>query len=608
MTKRRTRRRPSPGSRGRSRSGSRGRSRRRSGRRARRRFNPAIFIIALILILGAVYAVQSGEDLESLTHLFTYSNNKADLQSYFDIKGKDDVAIVLGDEYIEQRAKLWDGEYYADIEVVRNNLNSKFYYSKEDGTLQYTTPDTIITANIGEKTWTDSQGGAGEEKYVIAKEADDTLYVALDYVKKYSNFSYEGYTEPNHIQLTASWDEQAVATIARKTELRIKGGPKSDVLRKLDKGENVVLLEEYENWVKVKSEDSLIGYIEKKKLKDARKETPEPVTDYQEPEYTRIKKDQLINLGFHSIGSEAGNATLTEYLANTKGLNVIAPQWLYIEDAEGTVGSVGSADYVKEAHAAGLDVWVVFDDNRNKENFKLMDLLPHAESRAKIIKEALAQVTLLGADGLNLDFESIDKPEKSQPFIEFVREMSIACRAQGIVFSIDNYYPIYNKLMNIKEQGVVADYIILMGYDEHTNSSPEPGPVASIGFVEQGIDLVLNDVDPSKVINAVPFYSRAWYPNDEGNTTCEVVHMKNIDKYLSDKGITVSWDEETGQNYGSNTTSDGTQYEIWVEDPQSLAKKIEVMKSKNLAGIAEWAIGQETSEAWDVITSYIEGQ
>ena len=32
------------------------------------------------------------------------------------------------------------------------------------------------------------------------------------------------------------------------------------------------------------------------------------------------------------------------------------------------------------------------------------------------------------------------------------------------------------------------------------------------------------------------------------------------------------------------------------------------MKSKNLAGIAEWAIGQETSEAWDVITSYIEGQ
>ena len=61
--------------------------------------------------------------------------------------------------------------------------------------------------------------------------------------------------------MTTKWDEQAVATLARKTDLRIKGGPKSDVLRKLNKGEDVVLLEEFENWVKVKSADSLIGYI-----------------------------------------------------------------------------------------------------------------------------------------------------------------------------------------------------------------------------------------------------------------------------------------------------------------------------------------------------------
>ena len=44
----------------------RSRSRRGSRRRPRRRFNPAVFIIALILILGAVFVVQSGEDLDSL--------------------------------------------------------------------------------------------------------------------------------------------------------------------------------------------------------------------------------------------------------------------------------------------------------------------------------------------------------------------------------------------------------------------------------------------------------------------------------------------------------------------------------------------------------------
>jgi len=602
MTKRRTRRRPNPRSRARS------RSRRRSERRPRRkRFNPAILIIALILILGAVYAVQSGEDIDSLVEVFTYSNKKADLKSYFDIKDKDDVAVVLGNEYVEERAKIWDDTYYLDISAIRNNINSKFFYSKVDGTLQYTTPDTIITANIGEKAWTDSKGGSGEEKYVIAKEADETLYVALDYVKKYSNFSYEGFKDPNHIQIITSWDEQNVATVSKRTALRKKGGPKSEVLKNLGKGEGVVLLEEFDNWYKVKSQDAFIGFVEKKRLKDMKTMTPEPVTDYQEPEYTRIKKDEMINLGFHSIGAEGGNSTLSEYLSNTRGLNVIAPTWLYIEDEEGTIGSIGSADYVKEAHAAGLDVWVVFEDITNKDEFKLMDLLPRAECREKMIKEVMAQVTLLGADGLNLDFESIQSEEKSQPFIEFVRELSIACREAGIVFSIDNYYPFYNKFMNIKEQGVVADYIILMGYDEHTKSSPEPGPVASIDFVEKGIDLVLEDVDPSKVINAIPFYSRVWHTTD-GVHECEVQHMKNIESYLSANDITVAWDEETGQNYGENTSSDGTLNQVWVEDSESVRKKLEVMKARNLAGVAEWALGMETSDVWDVIAGYTEGQ
>ena len=583
-------------------------ARRGSAKKSRKRINPTIFIITFIFIALAVLSVQSGEDIESLVRMFTYSNEEADLNKYFDIKGKDDVAVVLGNERIENRAKLWDGEYYLDIAVVRNNINSRFYYSKEDGTLKYTNPDTIFTSRIGEKVWTDSKGESGEEGYVISKEGDDTLYVALDYVKKYSNFAFEAFTEPNHMQLTTRWDEQEIATVSRKTELRVKGGPKSDILRKLDKGEKVVILnDEFENWVEVKSSDSFIGYIEKKRIKDRKKVTPEPVVDYQEPEYTRIKKDKLINLGFHNIGSEEGNATLTEFLENTHGLNVIAPKWLYIQDEEGTVGSLGSTDYVKEAHAAGLDVWVVFEDMRNSENFKLMDLLPYEEKRSKIIKEALAQVTLLGADGLNLDFESILSEDKSQPFIEFVRELSIACRAQGIVFSIDNYYPIYNKYMNIRDQGEVADYLILMGYDEHTADSAEPGPVSSIGFVQQGVDLVLEEVDPSKVINAVPFYSRAWEYSG-GKYKSYVRHMKNVGEYIDANGITLHWDEQTGQNFGKGKTKDGNECMIWVENAQSLALKIEFMKSRNLAGIAEWAIGQETSDVWDVIASYTEGQ
>ena len=57
-----------------------------------------------------------------------------------------------------------------------------------------------------------------------------------------------------------------------------------------------------------------------------------------------------------------------------------------------------------------------------------------------------------------------------------------------------------------KEQGKVADYVIIMGYDEHYGGSQEPGSVASIGYVEEGISTMVQSVPPEKVINAVPFY------------------------------------------------------------------------------------------------------
>ena len=56
----------------------------------------------------------------------------------------------------------------------------------------------------------------------------------------------------------------------------------------------------------------------------------------------------------------------------------------------------------------------------------------------------------------------------------------------------------------------MADYVIIMGYDEHYATSPEAGSVASIGWVREGIENTLEEVPAEKVINAVPFYTRLW--------------------------------------------------------------------------------------------------
>ena len=83
------------------------------------------------------------------------------------------------------------------------------------------------------------------------------------------------------------------------------------------------------------------------------------------------------------------------------------------------------------------------------------------------------------------------------------------CRVNNLVLSVDNYVPKgYNTHYHREEQGVMADYVIIMGYDEHFAGSYEAGSVASYNYVKEGIEETLRDVPADKVINAVPFYTR----------------------------------------------------------------------------------------------------
>ena len=67
-------------------------------------------------------------------------------------------------------------------------------------------------------------------------------------------------------------------------------------------------------------------------------------------------------------------------------------------------------------------------------------------------------------------------------------------QANNLVLSIDDPVPQYTAFYNRKEQGIMADYVIIMGYDEHTTGSESAGSVASLPFVEEGIVQTLKQV------------------------------------------------------------------------------------------------------------------
>ena len=288
-------------------------------------------------------------------------------------------------------------------------------------------------------------------------------------------------------------------------------------------------------------------------------------------------------------------------------MTTISPTWFTIADTDGNINSLASSQYVNYAHQSNIEVWALVRDfdggiGSYEESY---EVLSHTSKRENLVNQLIAEALQTGIDGINVDFEKISA-ECGEHYIQFIRELSVKCRQNGLVLSVDNYVPkTYNAHYHIEEQGKVADYVIIMGYDEHTTGSEKAGSVASLPFVKEGIEQTLQEVPKEKVINGIPFYTRLWTESNNGTLSSEVMTMDAASQYIQENGIEVYWEKETAQNYGELLTDNGTQ-KIWMEDETSIEEKMKLIEQYGLAGVASWKLGFERADVWNVISQYLQ--
>ena len=602
----------------------------RSSRARRRRRNAVIrwliFIILILAVIGGILVWKR----------YGASNEKANLEQYYGIDQEDEIAVVVNEEVVREDdeassgntepapapGKVYDGQYYIEYSVVRERINKRFYWDPNENILLYTLPDGNVSAEVGSSEYTDITEKKSVD-YTILKTEGRTAYIALPFIQEYTNMEYEVYDDPgpSRVVITSVWGEIQTAEIKRDTQVRYQGGVKSPILTEISGNSKVVVLEDENDWMKVGTEDGFIGYVKTNTLKNITTETRS--REFEEPVYTNISKDYTINMAWHNVSNSDANSYILETIAGTKGLTTIAPTWFSLSDTEGNVSSLADPDYVNYAHQSNLEVWAVLRDFHGGINSydETYEVLSYTSKRTKIINQVIAEAIQNGIDGINLDFELVSA-ECGEHYIQFVRELSVRCRQNGLVFSVDNYVPQpYNEHYDIKEQGNVADYVVIMGYDEHTDGSYEAGSVASIGYLENGITDALKSVSADKLIAGVPFFTRLWYEtpktqeelsqeagteaaNYPDKVSCSAYSMDEAAQVVKDAGAQAQWDEETGQNY-AEWEADGGTYKIWLEDNRSLEEKLKVIKSNNLAGVAEWSLGMENSSVWDLILQYV---
>ena len=558
---------------------------------------PVLIAIILIIIIG----ISTFGNI--VYEKYSYSKERTDLEAYYEVDGEYRT-IILQNDVIEQRALVRNEIIYFDLSTIHQYFNDAFYVDKLERILLYTTPTEIIKVDFNSKE-VSINGSLEVLEYVVVVEEEDTIYVAADYIKRYTNLEVNNHT--THIQVYNAWPNRAIAVVKNDTAIREKGGIKSPILADVAMNEEVEILDRMETWVKVKDANSIIGYVENKMLYEEEIITPIPVSEYEEPEYTTQIRDQKISLGYHSIGGIGGNDTLESMVAGTKGMNVIAPTWFSLSDDYGGFQSFGSKAYVEKAHALGLEVWGVIDDfnynNVNNANVSVYSVLSSTTARTNLIQGIMESILSLGLDGINIDFEKINV-DGGEHFAQFIRELSIECRKQEVVLSIANYVPFsFNDYYRRDVQGKVADYVIIMGYDEHWRGSGDPGSVASIGYVSSGIEKTLTQVPKEKVINALPFYTILWKITG-AKVEDEYITLNNTDDFIRRMNVETHWDEETAQQFAEWTSGD-TKYQIWIENEESIGVKLNVMKANDIAGVAIWQISYGNNAVWELISAYV---
>ena len=572
-------------------------------KRKKKRGIPRGYIYIVVAILAMAVLVGG------IAYIKKYAPTKEhmDLSEYFKVYHDNEAAVVLNGEFQAVSednpygyAIVKDGQPYLEIGFLKDHLDDGFVYDSTEVTLRYATDIEVYTATVGNSDYfiDKSNNSLG---YPVVLAQDGTAYVAVDYINLLigeGNIDY--FDNPDRVFVNTYGTKYDIGIVSRKSQIRKLNGPKSPVLEDVKKGDQIYVLRDTGKWSYVFSDNGVCGYIKNRAFEIAGN------VDYNvgdEREYKHISVGKDISLLWHQVTSQAANGDIANILANSGNINVISPTWFYLNDNKGGISSIASSNYVSICHANNVQVWGLVSNLENPD-VDTTTVLNTTSARDNLVNNLIAQAITHGLDGINVDIEQL-AAEAGDGYIQFIKELSIKCEKNDIILSVDNYVPTASSgVYNRGVQANYADYVIIMGYDEHYGGSPEAGSVASLGWVDEGVKATLDEVPAEQVILGMPFYCRVWEVKSDGSVSSTAYGMNAIQSYLRTNGVSTTWDDNAGQYYGEYTNGDVT-YKIWVEDETSIEEKLKVMDKYNLAGGAFWKKGFDSTGVWNIIAKYL---
>ncbi|MBO5178927.1 MAG: hypothetical protein J6B87_01080 [Clostridia bacterium] len=507
---------------------------------------------------------------------------------------KDEIRIVINDKEVTKdipdTVKIVDEKIMLSKDTIDIYFDKWLYYDEKYET--YITTSDIHIAKMKINSNTIEIDGVEKKIDVPVQLIDNKVYIPIEELEQVYNIEIE-----NNSKIIITTPRSESVTITAQDEIILRGLKKrlSRKITKVDAGEmlDVYRYSKDKDWVWVRTSKGELGYVRQKDL-----------AKYNIEEYVaKEEKIEKINLVWEYAESYTPDRTSQDKI---KGIDVISPTWIYLKDTEGNLRNTVDKQYISWAHKNGYKIWAVLKNDRmGIENTS--KIVTNMKARENLIIQLLSLCEQYNLDGINIDFEEMKK-EDSKEFSQFVREISSSLRKNGYTVSVDVTVPdgsdTWSLCYDRYELAEAVDYLVLMAYDQYGASSKKAGSVASLSWVENNLKKMIerDGVNNEKIILGIPLYSRLWKVKDGNVSTTSVVTMKYLDKYLNSPKT--SWIEEDGQYYYENV--DGNTWNVmWMDEKESIVKKLSLIEKYDLAGSAFWMWGYENENFWNDIKEYL---
>lgn len=253
----------------------------------------------------------------------------------------------------------------------------------------------------------------------------------------------------------------------------------------------------------------------------------------------------------------------------------------------------------------------------------LLGVTADIEKQETLIAEIIDLIDNYKFNHINIDFEYFPENEdkefgqKYNLFLDKLRK-AIKRKNENIILSVDIYAKaiIKDSPYKIREMNALADEVIFMAYDFHNVLSETTGPVAPLKSddsqeysIVQALSVYLSKVGANKLVLGIPLYGYEWLTVDNTPRSATVARTgqtasyKRVKALIADKELTVNWDATASSPWINFTDEDDESHQIYFENMESWALKIQLAQQLKLPGIAFWALGYEgdNRELWEYI-------